>query len=146
MTARTILIATGGKPNLDGLDVLRQLLDTLDLLVQAVGHVLRNVTHQSLQSRFDLAEQGVLAFGEGCPKLVEQPAQRIGLHSLHLHEHLTLAVQRQRGLLRQGLDAHELGARLLHGQPDGPRVGGVGPTTIALLFRNAVEAAERRSA
>lgn len=27
-----------------------------------------------------------------------------------------------------------------------PRVGGVGPTTIALLFRNAVEAAERRSA
>ncbi len=26
-----------------------------------------------------------------------------------------------------------------------PRVGGVGPTTIALLFRNAVEAAERRS-
>lgn len=27
-----------------------------------------------------------------------------------------------------------------------PRVGGVGPTTIALLFRNAVEAAERRVA
>ena len=27
-----------------------------------------------------------------------------------------------------------------------PRVGGVGPTTIALLFRNAVEAAERRAA
>ena len=27
-----------------------------------------------------------------------------------------------------------------------PRVGGVGPTTIAMLFRNAVEAAERRSA
>jgi methylenetetrahydrofolate dehydrogenase (NADP+)/methenyltetrahydrofolate cyclohydrolase len=26
-----------------------------------------------------------------------------------------------------------------------PRIGGVGPTTIALLFRNAVEAAERRS-
>jgi len=26
-----------------------------------------------------------------------------------------------------------------------PRVGGVGPTTIAMLFRNAVEAAERRS-
>ncbi|MCB1040997.1 MAG: bifunctional 5,10-methylenetetrahydrofolate dehydrogenase/5,10-methenyltetrahydrofolate cyclohydrolase [Acidimicrobiales bacterium] len=26
-----------------------------------------------------------------------------------------------------------------------PRLGGVGPTTIALLFRNAVEAAERRS-
>jgi methylenetetrahydrofolate dehydrogenase (NADP+) / methenyltetrahydrofolate cyclohydrolase len=26
-----------------------------------------------------------------------------------------------------------------------PRVGGVGPTTIALLFRNAVEAAERRN-
>ena len=26
-----------------------------------------------------------------------------------------------------------------------PRVGGVGPTTIALLFRNAVEAAERRA-
>src|SRR5204862_5878179 len=25
-----------------------------------------------------------------------------------------------------------------------PRVGGVGPTTIAMLFRNAVEAAERR--
>jgi methylenetetrahydrofolate dehydrogenase (NADP+)/methenyltetrahydrofolate cyclohydrolase len=27
-----------------------------------------------------------------------------------------------------------------------PRVGGVGPTTIAMLFRNAVEAAERRAA
>ncbi len=27
-----------------------------------------------------------------------------------------------------------------------PRVGGVGPTTIAMLFRNTVEAAERRSA
>jgi len=27
-----------------------------------------------------------------------------------------------------------------------PRVGGVGPTTIAMLFRNAVEAAERRHA
>lgn len=27
-----------------------------------------------------------------------------------------------------------------------PRVGGVGPTTIAMLFRNAVEAAERRTA
>jgi len=27
-----------------------------------------------------------------------------------------------------------------------PRVGGVGPTTIALLFRNAIEAAERRAA
>ena len=27
-----------------------------------------------------------------------------------------------------------------------PRVGGVGPTTIAMLFRNAVEAAERRVA
>lgn len=27
-----------------------------------------------------------------------------------------------------------------------PRIGGVGPTTIALLFRNAVEAAERRAA
>ena len=26
-----------------------------------------------------------------------------------------------------------------------PRVGGVGPTTIAMLFRNAVEAAERKS-
>jgi methylenetetrahydrofolate dehydrogenase (NADP+)/methenyltetrahydrofolate cyclohydrolase len=26
-----------------------------------------------------------------------------------------------------------------------PRVGGVGPTTIAMLFRNLVEAAERRS-
>jgi methylenetetrahydrofolate dehydrogenase (NADP+)/methenyltetrahydrofolate cyclohydrolase len=26
-----------------------------------------------------------------------------------------------------------------------PRVGGVGPTTIALLFRNAVEAAEKRA-
>jgi methylenetetrahydrofolate dehydrogenase (NADP+) / methenyltetrahydrofolate cyclohydrolase len=26
-----------------------------------------------------------------------------------------------------------------------PRIGGVGPTTIAMLFRNAVEAAERRS-
>ena len=26
-----------------------------------------------------------------------------------------------------------------------PRVGGVGPTTIAMLFRNAVEAAERRT-
>ena len=25
-----------------------------------------------------------------------------------------------------------------------PRVGGVGPTTIAMLFRNAVEAAERK--
>jgi methylenetetrahydrofolate dehydrogenase (NADP+)/methenyltetrahydrofolate cyclohydrolase len=25
-----------------------------------------------------------------------------------------------------------------------PRVGGVGPTTIAMLFRNTVEAAERR--
>jgi len=25
-----------------------------------------------------------------------------------------------------------------------PRVGGVGPTTIAMLFRNCVEAAERR--
>ena len=27
-----------------------------------------------------------------------------------------------------------------------PRVGGVGPTTIAMLFRNAVEAAERNAA
>ena len=27
-----------------------------------------------------------------------------------------------------------------------PRVGGVGPTTIAMLFRNAIEAAERRVA
>ena len=27
-----------------------------------------------------------------------------------------------------------------------PRVGGVGPTTIAMLFRNLVEAAERRVA
>ena len=27
-----------------------------------------------------------------------------------------------------------------------PRVGGVGPTTVAMLFRNAVEAAERRAA
>jgi len=27
-----------------------------------------------------------------------------------------------------------------------PRVGGVGPTTIAMLFRNFVEAAERRAA
>lgn len=27
-----------------------------------------------------------------------------------------------------------------------PRIGGVGPTTIAMLFRNAVEAAERRAA
>lgn len=27
-----------------------------------------------------------------------------------------------------------------------PRVGGVGPTTIAMLFRNAIEAAERRTA
>jgi len=27
-----------------------------------------------------------------------------------------------------------------------PRVGGVGPTTIAMLFRNAIEAAERRGA
>ena len=27
-----------------------------------------------------------------------------------------------------------------------PRVGGVGPTTIAMLFRNAVEAAERTAA
>ncbi|HVM02008.1 MAG TPA: hypothetical protein VM263_04995 [Acidimicrobiales bacterium] len=27
-----------------------------------------------------------------------------------------------------------------------PRVGGVGPTTVAMLFRNAVEAAERRVA
>ena len=27
-----------------------------------------------------------------------------------------------------------------------PRVGGVGPTTIAMLFRNTVEAAERRAA
>ena len=26
-----------------------------------------------------------------------------------------------------------------------PRVGGVGPTTIAMLFRNAVESAERRA-
>ncbi len=26
-----------------------------------------------------------------------------------------------------------------------PRVGGVGPTTIAMLFRNAVDAAERRT-
>jgi methylenetetrahydrofolate dehydrogenase (NADP+)/methenyltetrahydrofolate cyclohydrolase len=26
-----------------------------------------------------------------------------------------------------------------------PRVGGVGPTTIAMLFRNFVEAAERRA-
>jgi methylenetetrahydrofolate dehydrogenase (NADP+)/methenyltetrahydrofolate cyclohydrolase len=26
-----------------------------------------------------------------------------------------------------------------------PRLGGVGPTTIAMLFRNAVEAAERRA-
>jgi methylenetetrahydrofolate dehydrogenase (NADP+)/methenyltetrahydrofolate cyclohydrolase len=26
-----------------------------------------------------------------------------------------------------------------------PRVGGVGPTTIAMLFRNAVDAAERRA-
>jgi methylenetetrahydrofolate dehydrogenase (NADP+) / methenyltetrahydrofolate cyclohydrolase len=26
-----------------------------------------------------------------------------------------------------------------------PRVGGVGPTTIAMLFRNAVAAAERRA-
>ena len=26
-----------------------------------------------------------------------------------------------------------------------PRVGGVGPTTIALLFRNAVECAEKRA-
>jgi methylenetetrahydrofolate dehydrogenase (NADP+)/methenyltetrahydrofolate cyclohydrolase len=26
-----------------------------------------------------------------------------------------------------------------------PRIGGVGPTTIALLFRNAVEAAEARA-
>ena len=26
-----------------------------------------------------------------------------------------------------------------------PRVGGVGPTTIAMLFRNAVECAERRA-
>ena len=26
-----------------------------------------------------------------------------------------------------------------------PRIGGVGPTTIAMLFRNAVEAAERRA-
>ncbi|GAB3964556.1 hypothetical protein GCM10027615_07470 [Plantactinospora veratri] len=26
-----------------------------------------------------------------------------------------------------------------------PRVGGVGPTTVAMLFRNAVELAERRS-
>ena len=26
-----------------------------------------------------------------------------------------------------------------------PRVGGVGPTTIAMLFRNLVEAAERRT-
>ena len=26
-----------------------------------------------------------------------------------------------------------------------PRVGGVGPTTIAMLFRNLVEAAERRA-
>jgi methylenetetrahydrofolate dehydrogenase (NADP+)/methenyltetrahydrofolate cyclohydrolase len=25
-----------------------------------------------------------------------------------------------------------------------PRVGGVGPTTIAMLFRNCVDAAERR--
>jgi methylenetetrahydrofolate dehydrogenase (NADP+)/methenyltetrahydrofolate cyclohydrolase len=25
-----------------------------------------------------------------------------------------------------------------------PRVGGVGPTTVAMLFRNCVEAAERR--
>ena len=25
-----------------------------------------------------------------------------------------------------------------------PRVGGIGPTTIAMLFRNTVEAAERR--
>jgi methylenetetrahydrofolate dehydrogenase (NADP+)/methenyltetrahydrofolate cyclohydrolase len=25
-----------------------------------------------------------------------------------------------------------------------PRVGGVGPTTVAMLMRNAVEAAERR--
>ena len=27
-----------------------------------------------------------------------------------------------------------------------PRVGGVGPTTVAMLFRNAVAAAERRAA
>jgi methylenetetrahydrofolate dehydrogenase (NADP+)/methenyltetrahydrofolate cyclohydrolase len=26
-----------------------------------------------------------------------------------------------------------------------PRVGGVGPTTVAMLFRNCVEAAERRA-
>ena len=26
-----------------------------------------------------------------------------------------------------------------------PRVGGVGPTTVAMLFRNTVEAAERRA-
>ena len=26
-----------------------------------------------------------------------------------------------------------------------PRVGGVGPTTIAMLFKNAVECAERRA-
>ena len=26
-----------------------------------------------------------------------------------------------------------------------PRVGGVGPTTVAMLFKNCVEAAERRS-
>ena len=26
-----------------------------------------------------------------------------------------------------------------------PRVGGVGPTTIAMLFKNTVEAAERRA-
>ena len=26
-----------------------------------------------------------------------------------------------------------------------PRIGGVGPTTIAMLFRNAVDAAERRT-
>jgi methylenetetrahydrofolate dehydrogenase (NADP+)/methenyltetrahydrofolate cyclohydrolase len=26
-----------------------------------------------------------------------------------------------------------------------PRVGGVGPTTIAMLFRNALESAERRA-
>ena len=26
-----------------------------------------------------------------------------------------------------------------------PRIGGVGPTTIAMLFRNAVEAAERNA-
>ena len=59
-------------------------------------------------------------------ELVEQAAQRVGLHDAHLHELSTHAVQGQTSLLLLVLDRHGLDVRLQGRDPDGLGITGIG--------------------